>query len=125
MAGVILVVQVLTYPTFKKIDENQFAAFHAEHSRKVTFIVLPPMALELLTAAALVYLFTDHLFFWTNLVLVLAIWIVTFFLSVPAHNHLSTKQDLKKIDFLVLSNWLRTALWSLRLVALCIYGYFF
>ena len=46
-------------------------------------------------------------------VLVILVWAVTFFISVPCHNALSFKKDDLQIARLVSTNWLRTAAWSL------------
>lgn len=118
MTGLIWTIQVVHYPSFKYVSELQFKAFHAFHSRSITFIVLPVMALELVTAVALLYSYSDS---WTtrlNFVAVVLLWASTFFISVPLHNRLTNDKDSKTIDRLVLTNWIRTFLWSGRLCLL-------
>jgi hypothetical protein len=51
---------------------------------------------------------------------VLFIWISTFTLSVPCHKKLSLGKDSKTIDQLVKTNWIRTILWSLKSLILCL-----
>jgi hypothetical protein len=53
-----------------------------------------------------------------SLALVLLIWAVTFFISVPFHNRLAQGFDYISIDGLVRTNWLRTLAWTARLALL-------
>jgi hypothetical protein len=46
--------------------------------------------------------------------LVVFVWIITFFVQVPLHNQLSTSRSSAAITKLVKSNWLRTALWTMK-----------
>jgi len=45
----------------------------------------------------------------------LLIWISTFFIQVPLHKKIAYKRDLRKIKKLILSNLIRTFLWTLKL----------
>ena len=47
-------------------------------------------------------------------VLVVIIWITTVVFSVPCHRRLSKGFDANVLRKLILTNWLRTALWSAR-----------
>lgn len=118
MTGLIWTIQILHYPAFSLIPTDEFKKFHAAHSRNITFIVLPAMLLELMTAVLLILKFPEIRIFWMNMILVLLIWLSTFFLSVPCHNSLTASQDQEVIKRLVLTNWVRTILWSSRLCLL-------
>jgi hypothetical protein len=118
MTGVIWTIQILHYPTFLYVSENEFQKFHAFHSRNVSFIVMPLMIFEFATAVALVIYFNHESYFWINLVGVILIWLVTFFISVPLHNRLAKATETLIVNRLVYTNWPRTILWSARLVLL-------
>ncbi len=123
MAGLIWVIQVLHYPAFADIGEDRFTDFHAKHSSRITFIVLPVMLIELVTALMLVYNHPSY-FFIVNLLTIIGLWAATATLSVPIHSMLSEKQDVEKINRLVGTNWIRTFLWSFRLVFLAAYFFY-
>lgn len=113
--------QLLVYPNFFNVPESEFVRFHARHSFKITLIVLPLMLTELL--AALVLLLRLHhtelsLFVWMNVISVLLVWMSTFLIQVPLHQRLSKSKDDSNIRALVLSNWIRSFLWTSRAVLL-------
>lgn len=117
----IWVVQLVHYPSFQFIDKEQFADFHIHHTRSISFIVLPLMLLELGIAAVLVL---QHGFHWTYLIpliMVLLIWASTFLIQVPDHNRLATGKDLQVVNRLVLTNWIRTVLWTVKAVWLWLF----
>ena len=116
MTGAIWIIQIVHYPTFLFVKEPAFAQFHHFHSSQITWIVAPMMVLELLTGLMLAYLFQGIWIF--QFFLILLLWIVTFFISVPLHNNLGQVRDEPKIKRLVFTNWLRTFLWTLRTLIL-------
>ena len=116
MTGLIWMVQLVHYPGFAYIEKNRFAEFHLFHSKKITYIVLPVMAFELVTAFILC-LSWDQIFIW-NFISVIVLWLLTGLVSVPIHSSLSAKMDLKKIRRLVMTNWFRTATWTFRSAAI-------
>lgn len=126
MFGLIWLVQLVLYPAFAFIDVNDFRKFHFLHTQKITFIVGPLMCVEL--AASLgVFLLQPDIFWGTGLALTLAIWLHTFFVSVPVHNRLaiSRNNDARSVEFdrLVSTNWFRTIAWTFR-AALVLYAFF-
>ena len=123
MVGLIWMVQVVHYPLFDGGGGAEFAAYEARHTRGMTWIVLPPMLVELVTAIGLVVLVsqgTSHpavlplWMTWTGLGLVLFLWAVTFVVSVPQHTKLADGFDPRAYRLLVDTNWLRTTAWTLR-----------
>tara|TARA_B100001758_G_C17863943_1_gene330448 strand:- start:20 stop:424 length:405 start_codon:yes stop_codon:yes gene_type:complete len=115
LVGVILITQIVTYPLFKK-KQNNFTVFHKEYVRRISLIAATFMILELLVVIILlVNNFEDNLIKLLA-VLIIIIWTSTFVFQVPLHNHLSIKQDLKKINILIQSNWIRTVCWCLKLM---------
>jgi uncharacterized membrane protein len=118
MVGLIWMVQIVHYPLFDRVDETQFAAFEAAHSRLITPIVGLPMLVELSTAIWMVIVGGPATIpRWiplVGLVAVILIWLVTALVSVPCHQRLAAGFDGPTHQWLVLSNWLRTLLWSGR-----------
>ncbi len=114
MTGLIWMVQIVHYPTFRFVAVSEFTSFTRFHVNRITWIVAPVMILELITGA---FLFLNHPFnkiLMLNMGLLMGVWICTAVLSVPSHNRLQDKHCPKTIRFLVLGNWPRTLMWSLR-----------
>jgi hypothetical protein len=117
MTGLIWVVQLTHYPAFAFIPDPGFPAFHAMHSRGISYLAGPGMVLELLTGAALFWL-ARNWWFGLNFAGVIALWLSTFLTFVPLHGKLGERADEVLKARLVTYNWPRTALWSLRSAAL-------
>ncbi len=114
MTGLIWYVQLVHYPSFRFLNEENFAKFHKHHSVRTGIIVMPVMSIELSTSGVLAWMEG-----WTTLnafgfYLVILIWLSTFFLSVPKHNALKHGKVDSLIDGLVKTNWFRTVLWSIK-----------
>jgi hypothetical protein len=117
MTGVIWLIQLVQYPLFSNIGNENFSKYHSLHSIWITPVVAPMMLVELITSFALLfYAFDkiDYRLIWLGLILTLITWSSTFFLQVPMHEKLSAGFDKSAHDFLVYSNWLRTLAWTLR-----------
>lgn len=121
LVGLIWTIQIVHYPLFSMVSEGSFGAYHQTHSRRITYLVLPLMSLELASSVALlrwqpagVTLRDAQL----GLALVLLAWGTTAFLSVPAHNRLAEGKSSSALQRLVTTNWLRTAAWTLRGISL-------
>lgn len=114
LVGLIWTIQLVHYPSFAYVDPNEFTTFHQHHTTSITMIVLPLMIAELGLSAYLAYQYNFHWHYLLPLLVVLAIWGSTFFISVPIHNLLATLKDEVNIQKLVDTNWIRTVLWSLK-----------
>lgn len=117
LTGLIWTIQVVHYPAFRYVAQQQFVEFEAFHRRQISWIVVPLMLSELATTAALIGWRPTGLSL--NLALAgallgVAIWVCTFAMQVPLHERLSQGYDRAVIEALVNSNWIRTTLWSLR-----------
>lgn len=124
MTGVIWVVQIVHYPLFQKVGEQQFVSYEAEHQQRISWIVIPPMLLELGTSVLLLFYTPDWLPFWATavgLLLTLGIWLSTFGLSVPQHQRLRQGFEATAYQRLVLTNWPRTLMWSIRSILLSLF----
>jgi hypothetical protein len=129
MTGLIWFVQIVHYPLFATVHRLApgagFREYEASHANRTSFVVFPPMAVELLTAlAALVPSlrpgFVSGGAAVASAALLLLIWISTGMIQVPLHNRLASNATAEAIDRLVLSNWLRTVLWTARAILLSV-----
>ncbi|MDG1089380.1 MAG: hypothetical protein P8P37_00745 [Candidatus Marinimicrobia bacterium] len=116
LTGVIWTIQIVHYPSFHYIDKMSFTNFHHFHERRIAIIVMPLMLIELTTSTALYINNMSSIVFALNLLIVVLIWCSTFFIQVPIHSILSQKKDKKLIEKLVNTNWIRTFLWSMRML---------
>ncbi|MDQ2772576.1 MAG: hypothetical protein M3Y54_18985 [Bacteroidota bacterium] len=117
LTGLIWTVQVVHYPSFGLVPKAAWPAFHAAHTRRMSYVVLAPMVLELVLAAWLAWAGRAALpggAGWWSLGLVGLIWAATFFISVPFHNRLENGFDYIAIDGLTRTNWIRTLAWTVR-----------
>lgn len=117
MIGVIWFVQVVHYPLMALVGRDGYPAYQAAHARRTTWVVAPPMLLELGTGAWLVL--RPSSFFpasaaWMGLALLAIVWLSTFFLQVPEHGRLERGFDPAVHRRLVRGNWVRTIAWTLR-----------
>jgi len=116
LTGVIWTIQIVHYPSFHYIDKLSFTNFHHFHERRISIIVMPLMLIELTTSTVLYINNMSSIVFALNLLIVVLIWCSTFFVQVPIHSILSEKKDKKLIEKLVNTNWIRTFLWSMRML---------
>lgn len=117
MAGLIWFVQVVHYPLYSQVGTSDFAKYEQRHKTATTWVVAPPMLMELTTAVLLLWFRPVGL---TTLPCVLGLSLVgvnllsTLFLQVPCHEILTQAFDPAVHQKLVSTNWIRTAAWSLR-----------
>ena len=114
MTGAIWLVQILVYPFFRHIGEKEFTQLHRFHVQRVTWFVAPLMLLELATAVWLFFRIEDPIYLW-NLLSVCLLWVLTALVNVRTHDHLQFDSEMSKQN-LVMRNWPRTLIWSLRTV---------
>ncbi|MGY8809062.1 MAG: hypothetical protein ACKVLG_03845 [Fidelibacterota bacterium] len=116
LTGVIWTIQLIHYPSFHYIDKLSFVNFHKFHEWRISIIVMPLMIVELITSIVLYMNDTSSLIFALNLAIIVLIWCSTFFIQVPIHAILSSGKDKKMIEKLVKTNWIRTFLWTIRML---------
>ena len=117
MTGLIWFVQIVHYPLMAAVGARDFITYENSHTTLTTWVVLPPMCMELLCAALMLRLKPPGLSNGQALLglsLVMLIWASTFFLQVPCHARLEQGFDVLTHQRLVTSNWLRTVGWSVR-----------
>lgn len=115
LTGVIWFVQVVQYPGFHKVMDDNFQEFHRFHIVRISFVVTLPMIIELGTSAWLTISFEQ---FWllnaVGLALVAVIWISTFAVQLTIHRKLQEQQTQQLITQLIHTNWIRTSLWTTK-----------
>ena len=124
MTGVIWVIQIVHYPSFHFIEKELYTAFQKFHMNKISIIVIPIMLAELITG---MILFLDKSskspFLIISFVILVLIWLITGVFFSKAHNELMTGYQELVVNQLVAMNWIRTLLWTLRLLLLTCFVY--
>lgn len=117
MTGVIWVIQLVHYPSFHYVNMVVYTKFQKFHMSRISFIVMPVMIFEIVSAMLLLVYSSTWLYV-LNMLLLFMIWLSTALLSVPCHARLEKAYSFEDVDKLVKTNWPRTLLWSLRLILL-------
>ena len=117
LVSLVFMTQFITYPTFLNIDKDKFSDYHRKYVNKISFIVAPVMLIELLTLSLIAYFSSEFLII-KSLFLLLVIWLTTFFIMIPSHNIISKSFNIKEIKSLINYNWIRTILWSFKLLVI-------
>lgn len=117
MVGLIWMVQVVHYPLFAEVGEENSITYHKRHQTLVTFVVGPPMLVELFSSILLAWYppaSVDTWLIFAGIGLVFVIWLSTAALQVPCHGKLVEGFDEKVHRSLVRANWIRTLAWTAR-----------
>lgn len=117
----IWLIQILHYPSFYYIEESRFKAFSSFHQYRISFIVMPLMLIELGSGAFLLFQDDSPSVYLYNIIAILLIWLITFFVSIPCHMRLSRGKDRLLIAKLIKTNWIRTILWTVKTAILLHY----
>ena len=124
MTGVIWVIQIVHYPSFHFIEKELYTAFQKFHMNKISIIVMPIMLAELITG---IMLFLDKSskspFLTISIIILVLIWLITGVFFTKAHNELIAGYQELVVNQLVAMNWIRTLLWTLRLLLLTWFVY--
>lgn len=126
MAALIWIVQLLIYPAFADVSPDRWAAHHARHSTRITWLVLPPMLVQLAAPAALLTMGEpDQLprsITIALLTLAVLTWALTAAVSAPSHTRLGAGFTDAELRTLLRGNWARTAAWS-AITALAVFSW--
>ncbi len=117
MVGLIWTIQLVHYPLFARVGDDEFPAYEAEHTRRMGWVLALPASVEVVTGGLLVWARPDTVPLWLVIAsgfLLFLIWLLTIAVQVPHHTALSARFDLERIGSLVASNWSRTLLWTVR-----------
>ena len=125
MTGVIWVIQIVHYPSFHFIEKELYTAFQKFHMNKISIIVMPIMLAELITGIMLLFDKSSKSFFLiTSLIILILIWAITGVFFSKVHSKLIFGYQELVVNQLVVMNWIRTLLWTLRLFFLLCFAYF-
>tara|TARA_Y100001970_G_C13957874_1_gene711647 strand:- start:30 stop:311 length:282 start_codon:yes stop_codon:yes gene_type:complete len=84
---------------------------------KISLIVVPTMIFELGSGLMLVFFYyKEDWIFILSMVFLLAIWIITAIFFTKLHGRLAHGYINAVVDSLIKTNWLRTLLWTIRLL---------
>lgn len=115
MAGLIWFVQVVHYPLMARVGAGGYSDYQRAHEARTTLVVAPLMLVELATAAVLAWLLRatpEAPLAFTGAALVALVFASTFLVQVPLHTRLGGGFDAGVHRRLVLTNWVRTLLWT-------------
>ena len=116
LLGLILVIQIVHYPFFNFLTINDSKEAFKFHQQRISLIVAPLMIVELFTGIYLAYSMWKifPIIQIINLTLIIIIWIHTFLIMVPIHNHLEKNFSKDLVCRLVKQNWIRTFAWLIK-----------
>ena len=117
MTGLIWTIQLVHYPLLAEVPAEAFVAHEAEHTRRITWIVGPLMAVEGVCVLVLLALRPDAMSWWLPWAGAFAEAVaigVTAFVSAPTHGRLQAGHDRALLDHLIATNWFRTVAWTAR-----------
>ncbi len=121
MTGLIWFVQIVHYPLFAEVGPAQLNRYETLHANRTSWVVFPPMMIELLTTLALLYPPSRPRSLGLPAALALnaltgVIWMTTALGHVPLHTRLGRPADdhAPSLRLLVRLNWLRTIAWTAR-----------
>lgn len=114
--GVIWIVQLVQYPSFRLIPQELWKSYHNQHMYLISWVVMPLMTAELFLGGWLVWRSGPFGDWFVPFLMILGIWLSTFFIQIPIHNKLIDIKSEALVGRLIRTNWIRTALWSIKLI---------
>lgn len=109
----IWIIQRIVYPSFLHYNTENLVSWHKIYTSRFSAIVIPLMFGQL---GISIYQVLTQTSFYTvsSLVIIILIWISTFWIFVPIHSIIS-KENSGESDLVTLvnKNWVRTTLWTL------------
>ncbi len=117
MIGLIWLIQVVHYPMLALYSEALPQSAAADHAQRITPVVGPFMAIEGLTALALMASPPDGvswILMWLAAALLGIALLSTIVFSVPQHTRLAAGHDADAAAKLIKTNWYRTLAWTAR-----------
>ncbi len=117
LVGLIWMVQIVHYPLFDDVGEQNYVSYQQRHQCNITYVVGPMMLIELVTAIMLIWYPIEGVnksLVYVGISLVILIWLSTAFIQVPCHEKLVKGFDPVAYKWLVNSNWIRTIAWTAR-----------
>lgn len=107
----IWLVQLIIYPSFRYTAEECFITWHERYTRLIALVVGPLILFQAGIEIVHVLFLAPR---WLRIGMIAAIWISTFSFSIPCHKRLHTVGKRSSlVERLILTNWIRTVLWSI------------
>ena len=116
MVGIIWVIQLVHYPSFKYVKDSDYIIFQKYHMSNISYIVFPSMFTELITSLLIFFSGEKSFLFMLSMICISLIWVITGVLFTKFHSTLQKGKDLKMIEKMIKANWIRTLLWTMRLI---------
>jgi len=108
----IWLVQLIIYPSFTYFEKTKLQAWHPKYTSMISIIVMPLMLVQLAGTFYLTYIDFNSILLLQSILIIL-LWVSTFFEAVPLHQRIDSGQETKKVtEKLVRVNWKRTIMWS-------------
>ncbi len=123
MVGLIWMVQIVHYPMLGQLSELAPSTAALDHQRRISLVVGPLMAVEGVTALALLVsrpATMGALQAWLAASLLGVALLSTIALQVPLHGRLAQGHDAEVMRRLLATNWIRTVAWTARGVVLAV-----
>ena len=118
LTGLIWTIQMVHYPLFAFLNDEQVPEAMAFHQKHISFLVVPLMLFEIFSGVglAIAQWHTLAYFHGLNLMLLAIIWIHTFSLMLPFHQRMSNIKDLGLLKTTLRHHWIRTIAWTIKSV---------
>lgn len=123
MVGLIWLIQVVHYPMLAQYSHALPVEAAADHARRITPVVGPFMAVEGVTALALLVAppsGVSWVLMWLAAALLGVALLSTVVFSVPQHSALALGHDDEAAQRLIRTNWYRTFAWTARAIVLVV-----
>lgn len=115
MTGFIWTMQLVHYPLLNKVGLETFSVYETEHNRLFFLVAGPGVLVTILSGVLLLFVRPPQVSLAAPLVgvfLFVTIAVSTAFLQAPQHVKLSSGFDSDAYEFLLKTNWIRTAAWT-------------
>lgn len=115
MTGFIWTMQLVHYPLLDRVGAEAFAAYETDHNRLFFLVAGPGVAVTLATGLLLLISRPPQVplaAVIVGLLIFAVIAVSTATLQAPQHAKLSSGFDRRAYEFLLKTNWIRTAAWT-------------
>jgi hypothetical protein len=110
----ILLTQVLIYPSLLKVPEPALKSYHAHHCQRISWVVGPLMLIDAIVA--LLMFFGGQTGSLLNGCFAFLPLLVTFVLFMPLHNKIAKTPTTSLLNTLIAQNLWRVMFWGAKLV---------
>lgn len=115
MTGFIWTMQLVHYPLFDRVGADAFPRYETDHNRLFLLVAGPGIVVTLVTGVILLFSRPEQIplvAVVAGLLLFAVIVVSTALFQAPQHAALSNGFDRNAYEFLLKTNWIRTAAWS-------------